>query len=82
MEEKDESDIARDTIHRQNCEALVSLLRTTGDKVVELYRVWDGDFTDVPQAQENISIDTFLEPDLYFKGQGFYRVHLEPVSRS
>ena len=80
--EKDESDITRDTIHRQNCEALVSLLRTAGDKVVELYGVWDGDFKNVPQAQENISIDTLLDPDFYFKEQGFYRVQLEPPSRS
>jgi len=57
-------------------------LRTAGDKVVELYGVWDGDFKNVPQAQENISIDTLLDPDFYFKEQGFYRVQLEPPSRS
>jgi hypothetical protein len=54
-------DIAREMTHRQNCEALVALLRTTGDKVVELYGVWDGDFANVPQAQENISVDRLLD---------------------
>ena len=50
----------RDITHRQNCEALVALLRTTGDKVVELYGVWAGDFANVPQAHENISVDRLL----------------------
>lgn len=76
--EKDELDIARDKTHRQNCEALVALLQTTGDKVVELYGVWDGDFAKVPQAQENIPVDGLLDPDFYFKEQGFYKVCLEP----
>jgi len=80
--EKDELDIARDMVHRQNCEALVALLRTTGDKVVELYGVWDGDFANVPQARENISVDRLLDPDFYFKEQGFYKVYLEPAANS
>jgi len=80
--EKDEVDIARDVTHRQNCEALVALLRTVGDKVVELYGVWDGDFANVPQAQENIAVDRLLDPYFYFKEQGFYKVYLEPASNS
>ena len=80
--EKDDLDIARDMTHRQNCEALVALLRATGDKLVELYGVWDGDFAIVPQAQESISVDRLLEPDFYFKEQGFYKVYLEPAPNS
>ena len=34
--EKDESEIARDISDRKNCEALIALLRTTGDEMVEL----------------------------------------------
>lgn len=76
--EKDELDIARDTSSRENCEALVVLLRTTGDKVVELYGVWDGDFAKTPQSQENISVDRLLEPGFCFKEQGLYKVFLYP----
>lgn len=76
--EKEELDIARDISNRKNREALVALLRTTGDKVVELYGVWDGNFANAPQAVENISVDRLLEPGFRFKEQGFYRVSLEP----
>lgn len=76
--EKDELDIERDAVHRQNCRALVSLLRTTGERVVELYGVWDGDFALAPQARDSISIESILEPDFYFKEQGFYKVQIEP----
>jgi hypothetical protein len=34
---------------RHNREALVDFLRKTGDRVVELYGVWDGDFSEVPE---------------------------------
>ena len=80
--EKDDADTANDLTHRENCEALVALLRTTGDKVVELYGVWDGDFANGPQAQENISVDRLIDPDFYFKEQGFYKVYLETASNS
>jgi len=74
--EKDELDIERDRIHRQNCEALVSLLRATGENVIELYGVWDGDFAVAPQAHDSIAVDNLLKPDFYFKEKGFYKVHL------
>src|SRR6476661_9431539 len=38
-DEKDELDVARDISDRQNREALATLLRTTGDKSVELYGI-------------------------------------------
>jgi hypothetical protein len=81
-EEKDELDIATDRTHRQNCKALVALLRTTGEKLIELYGVWDGNFAVVPKARETISIDRLLDPDFYFKEEGFYEVYLEPPPHS
>ena len=75
--EKDELEIARDISDRKNCEALLALLRTTGDNMVELYGVWDGDFANAPQAQENISVNDLLGPNFRFKEQGFYKLYLE-----
>jgi hypothetical protein len=79
---KDDLDIARDRVHRQNCEALVSLLRASGEQLVELYGVWGAEFGVAPQAHENISVESLREPDFYFKESGFYRVHLKPQSES
>lgn len=77
--EKDELDIARDTSDRRNRDALVSLLRTTGDKMVELFGVWDGGnepFAKPPEAREDIALDRLLDSDFRFKEQGFYKVYL------
>lgn len=81
-DETDEPDTARRTSDERNCEALVALLRTTGDEVIELYGVWDGDFAKVPQARESISVDTLLEPGFRFKEQGFYKVTFNPKASS
>src|SRR5260370_23002540 len=73
-------EIARDISDRRNWEALVALLRTTGDKMVELYGVWDGGnevFDKPPEAQEDISVYRLLDSDFRFKEQGFYKVSLE-----
>jgi hypothetical protein len=75
-DEKDELDVARDISDRQNRETLATLLRTTGDKSVELYGIWDGDFAKPPQARENISLNRLLDSDFRFKEQGFYEVYL------
>jgi hypothetical protein len=83
--EKDDLEIARDVSGRQNREALVLLLRMTGDKMIELYGVWDGGneaFTKSPQAHESISLNRILDSDFRFKEQGFYSVHMEdPMGR-
>ena len=63
-------EIAGDISDRNNCEALVALLRTTGDTMVELYGVWDGDFANAPKAQENMSVNDLLGPNFRFKEQG------------
>lgn len=59
----------------RNRQALVDLLRTTGDEVVELYGLWDGtdtDFAAEPMAREVIAVQRILDPDFLFKERGFY----------
>jgi hypothetical protein len=78
--EKDEFELARDASDRRNQKALVALLRSTGDKMVELFGVWDGGneaFDKPPQSWAEISLERLLDPDFYFREQGFYKVHLE-----
>jgi hypothetical protein len=58
-------------------EALVALLRTTGEETVELYGVWDGNFANTPRAREDVSLENLLVADFHFKEGGFYRVSLE-----
>jgi hypothetical protein len=67
-------DVARD---RYNQQALVNLLRATGEKMIELYGIWDGDFAKPPQAREDIPLKCLLDGDFSFKEQGFYRVDIE-----
>ena len=69
-----ESDPERDASDRYNRKALVALLQESGDKTVELYGVWDGDFAKTPRALEEISLQRILDSDFRFKEQGFYRV--------
>jgi hypothetical protein len=76
-DEKDELDLARDFSGRQNCQALIALLRATGDQTVELYGMWDGDFAKKPKIQEEITADELLSVNFRFKEQGFYKVYLE-----
>lgn len=67
----------RDASDRHNMEALVALLRTTGEETVELYGVWDGNFANTPRAREDVSLENLLVADFHFKEGGFYRVSLE-----
>jgi hypothetical protein len=71
-EDKDPEQAASD---RQNQEALVTALQQTGETGVELYGVWSGDLSE-PKSVEEISITDLLNPNFYFKEQGFYRVRL------
>lgn len=64
----------RKATERSNRMALVHLLRMTGETTVELYGVWDGDFSEVPKAKETISLEQILDGNFYFKEQGFYTV--------
>jgi hypothetical protein len=73
---QDELDRARERTELQNREALVALLRTTGDEMIELYGVWDGDFATPPQSIEEIPIARLLDANFCFKEQGFYKISL------
>ena len=70
---RDAEQEARD---RYNREGLVDLLRASGEQTVELYGVWDGDFTIAPAAREEISLAALLDRSFQFKEQGFYVVRL------
>jgi hypothetical protein len=75
----DVDDPEREASERFNREALVTLLREGGEKVVELYGIWlsnDGDYTKQANVRENISLSRILEPDFRFKERGLYQVSL------
>jgi alpha-D-ribose 1-methylphosphonate 5-triphosphate synthase subunit PhnL len=61
---------------RENREALVALLRESGEKTVDLYGIWDGDFAKPANVREEIPLTRILEPNFRFKERGFYTVSL------
>jgi hypothetical protein len=71
-----EEDAERDADERDNRELLFALLRESGERVVELYGIWAGDFAKPPQVVEEISLERILDADFRFKEQGFYRVNV------
>jgi len=77
-ENEDELDRCRKATEQYNRESLVALLRQTGESVVELFGVWDGDFNfkTPPAAHEEIHLEAILDPAFRFKEQGFYMVRL------
>jgi hypothetical protein len=77
-ENEDELDRQRKATEQYNREGLVTLLRQTGESIVELYGVWDGDFdfTTSPSAHEEIRLEAILDPAFRFKEHGFYVVSL------
>ena len=77
-----EEDPKRASTDKHNRQALVNLLRTSGEKLVELYGIWDGDFDEPPEAQENIAAEQILDPAFRFKERGFYKVAVEQVNES
>lgn len=60
-----------------NRELLAKLLRASGEKRVELYGIWWGDFVDAPLRFEEVSLRDLLEASFRFKEGCFYRVDLE-----
>lgn len=75
-----EEDQDRLAIDKQNREGLVDLLRESGERVVELYGVWEGDFAELPASQEQIAANGILDSNFRFKERGFYRVLLQGQS--
>jgi hypothetical protein len=73
-------DPERDASDRHNRNALVSLLRETGEATIELYGFWDGDFAEPPKAREIVPLDRLLNSEFRFKEQGFYQVTINGES--
>src|SRR6185437_15681541 len=66
----------RDPNEKPNREALVALLESSGEPTIELYGLWDGDFSETPKAREAIPLSRILDPGFLFKEQGFYTVQI------
>jgi hypothetical protein len=66
-----------DASERSNAQELVTLLRASGEKTIEVYGVWDGDFTEAPEARESIFLSRILDPHFRFKEKGFYTVQVD-----
>jgi hypothetical protein len=62
---------------RSNAKELIKLLRESGEKTIEVYGVWDGDFADASEARESISLSSILNPHFRFKEKGFYMVQVD-----
>jgi hypothetical protein len=75
----DFDDTERVKTFAQNRNALATLLRNTGDKTIELYGLWWGNFAKGPLAFEEIPLLRILEADFLFREQVFYRVFAESV---
>jgi hypothetical protein len=67
----------RGTSEHSNAEELVKLLRESGEKTIEVYGVWDGDFVEAPEVRESISLSSILDPHFRFKEKGFYTVQVD-----
>ena len=67
-------DVERVVTFDHNRNALATLLRDTGEKTIELYGLWWGNFTKDPLAYEDIPFDRILEPEFLFREQVFYRI--------
>ena len=71
-----ENNPEQEASHHYNRAGLVNLLQGIGEKTMEIYGVWHGDFTTPPAVREEIVVTTILEPTFRFKEQGFYVVRL------
>jgi hypothetical protein len=74
---QDQIDAEQAANDRLNREGLVNLLQSTGDSIVELYGVWDGDFAEAPRAYESIPAEAILNPEFRLKERGFYKVSMK-----
>jgi hypothetical protein len=72
-DERDPEEEARDYYNR---EGLVTLLQATAEETIELYGVWDGEFTTPPAVREEIVLSAILDPSFRLKERGFYVVRL------
>jgi len=79
--EDDEMDSEQTASDQFNREALVRLLQSTGEDAIELYGIWAGNYAKEPSIREEISIESILMPEFFFKEQGFYRVRLQEAAQ-
>jgi hypothetical protein len=73
------NDLEWEVSERFNRDALVNLLRASGEKIIELYGIWlsdDESFALPVNVREEIPLSRILEPDFRFKEWGFYQVSL------
>lgn len=73
----DFEDAERVATFGQNRSALATLLRNTGETMLEIYGLWWGNFAKQPLSREDIPLLRILEPDFLFREQVFYRVSTE-----
>ena len=73
-----EVDPGQERREQQSRQGLVAQLRATGEEIIELYGIWDGDFdfNTPPQIREEVTLDSLLDRDFRFKEQGFYAVRI------
>ena len=61
---------------QKNHVALHNYISNNVDKgsIVEIYGCWDGDFGELSESTEEVSIEDLLDEHFYFKERGFYLV--------
>jgi hypothetical protein len=79
-----EGDAEQEAREQQSRQELVTVLRSTGEQMIELYGVWDGnaDFPLPPLKKEEIAGTDLLNRSFRFKQQGFYLVQTEGPSKA
>ena len=63
--------LERDPNEMPNREALVALLGSSGESTIELYGLWDGDFSETPKTRETIPLGRILDTGFFVQGAGF-----------
>jgi hypothetical protein len=72
-------DLEWEANERTNRELLMTLLRESDEKIIELYGIWrsgDGYLYKPVNVREEIPLTRILEPTFRFKERGFYHVSL------
>ena len=58
----------------ENARRLAKLLHESGEPTLELYGVWDGNWSKPPIAVKEITLEDIISPTFLFGEQVFYRV--------
>ena len=72
--EDENEDLEWDEKILYNRKSLYTLLKSSNEKEIEAYGVWDGDYLEIPKYRETIDIEQILHQDFFFKEQGFYKI--------